>query len=151
MKIADNSQKEKKIQREKEKLLVTSNFSFSHCVFERLALQTRKNQGLFGKGLISNDLTTRFMDCNLVTQCLRNGSIFLSFVLVELSRGSMRNLVFSIYTRKLKLILNRYHSRRSINKVFYQHFHCMQNRPTENNGKCTRPKITLSVSYNPYH
>ena len=36
---------------EKEKLLVTSNFSFSHSVFIRLVLQTRKNQGLFGKGL----------------------------------------------------------------------------------------------------
>ena len=28
-----------------------SNFCFSHSVFKRLALQTRKNQGLFGKGL----------------------------------------------------------------------------------------------------
>ena len=36
---------------EKEKLLVTSNFSFSYSVFKRLVLQTRKNQGLFGKGL----------------------------------------------------------------------------------------------------
>ena len=36
---------------EKEKLLVTSNISFSHIVFNRLVLQTRKNQGLFGKGL----------------------------------------------------------------------------------------------------
>ena len=36
---------------EKDKLLVTSNLSFSHIVFKRLALQTRKNQGLFGKGL----------------------------------------------------------------------------------------------------
>ena len=36
---------------EMEKLLVTTNFSFSHSVFKRLALQTRKNQGLFGKGL----------------------------------------------------------------------------------------------------
>ena len=36
---------------EKEKLLVTSNFSFSHRVFKRLELQTRKNQGLFRKGL----------------------------------------------------------------------------------------------------
>ena len=33
----------------KEKLLVTSNFSFPHIVFKRLVLQTRKNQGLFGK------------------------------------------------------------------------------------------------------
>ena len=37
---------------EKEKLLITSNFSFSHSVFKRLVLQTRENQGLFGKGLI---------------------------------------------------------------------------------------------------
>ena len=35
---------------EKEKLLITSNFSFSHSVFKRLVLQTRENQGLFGKG-----------------------------------------------------------------------------------------------------
>ena len=34
-----------------EKLLVTSNFSFSRNVFKRLVLQTRKNQGFFGKGL----------------------------------------------------------------------------------------------------
>ena len=37
---------------EKEKLLVTSNFSFYLSVFKRLGLQTRKTQGLFGKGLI---------------------------------------------------------------------------------------------------
>ena len=37
---------------EKKKLLVTSNFFFSHSVFKRLVLQTRKNQALFGKGLI---------------------------------------------------------------------------------------------------
>ena len=36
---------------EKEKLLVTSNFSFSHSVFKRLVWQTPKIQGLFGKGL----------------------------------------------------------------------------------------------------
>ena len=36
---------------EEEKSLFTSNFSFSHNVFKRLVLQTRKNQDLFGKGL----------------------------------------------------------------------------------------------------
>ena len=36
---------------EKEKLLVMSNFSFSHRVFKRLILQTCENQGLFGKGI----------------------------------------------------------------------------------------------------
>ena len=34
-----------------ENLLVTSNLSFSHTVFKRLLMQTRKNLGLFGKGL----------------------------------------------------------------------------------------------------
>ena len=49
----DRSPNRWKTLREKEKLLITSNFSFSHSVFKRLILQTRKNQGLFGKGLIS--------------------------------------------------------------------------------------------------
>ena len=35
----------------KDKVLVTSNFSFSHSVFKRLVLQTLKSQDLFGKGL----------------------------------------------------------------------------------------------------
>ena len=34
-----------------EKLPVLSNLSFSHSVFKRLVLQTRKNVRLFGKGL----------------------------------------------------------------------------------------------------
>ena len=38
---------------EKEKMLLTINFSFSHSVFKRLVLQTCKNQDLFGKGLRS--------------------------------------------------------------------------------------------------
>ena len=51
MKMAESSPSGQKTLWEKEKLLVTSNFSFSHSVFKRLVLQTRKNQGLFGKGL----------------------------------------------------------------------------------------------------
>ena len=42
---------DRKLCGKKEKLLVRSNFSFSHSVFKRLLMQTRKNQGLFGKGL----------------------------------------------------------------------------------------------------
>ena len=41
-------------------LFVTSNFSFSHIVFKRLVLQTRKNQGLFGKGLRSQSYSDTF-------------------------------------------------------------------------------------------
>ena len=51
MKMAESFPNWKKTLWEKEKLLVTSNFSFSRSVFKRLVLQTRKNQGLFGKGL----------------------------------------------------------------------------------------------------
>ena len=47
--------------REKEKLLVTSNFSFPQSVFKRLILQTCKNQGLFGKGLRFNQFGCGFM------------------------------------------------------------------------------------------
>ena len=56
MKIVESSQKEYKTLWEKEKLLVTSNFSFSHSVFKRLVLQIPKNQDLYGKGLKQNFL-----------------------------------------------------------------------------------------------
>ena len=36
---------------EKEKMLVTSIFSFYHSIFKSLTLNGHKNQGLFGKGL----------------------------------------------------------------------------------------------------
>ena len=49
--MAESSPKFWKTIWEKEKLLITSNFSFSHSVFKRLVMQTCKNQGLFGKGL----------------------------------------------------------------------------------------------------
>ena len=51
MKMAESSPSRLKTLWEKEKLLIMSNFSFSHSVFKTLVLQTRKNQGLFGKGL----------------------------------------------------------------------------------------------------
>ena len=57
--MAESFEKGWKTVWEKEKLLVTSNFSFIHNVFKRLLRQTRKNQGLFGKGLI-HDLTHLF-------------------------------------------------------------------------------------------
>ena len=49
--MTESSSKGYKTLWEKEKMLVTSNFSFSHSVFKRLLLQTYKNQGQFGKGL----------------------------------------------------------------------------------------------------
>ena len=65
----DKNGREKTLQ-EKEKLLVTSNFSFSHNIFKRLVLQTCKNQGLFGKGLMTLEETfksfTRQQNCSPV-------------------------------------------------------------------------------------
>ena len=40
-----------KTPREKEKLLIMSNFSFSHSVFKTVVHQTHKNHSLLGKGL----------------------------------------------------------------------------------------------------
>ena len=50
LKMVESSPKGYKTLREKEKLLVTSNF-FSHRIFKRLVLQTHENKGLFGKRL----------------------------------------------------------------------------------------------------
>ena len=50
--MAESSPNGNKTLWEKEKLLDTSNFSFSQSVFKRLALQTGKKQGLFEKELI---------------------------------------------------------------------------------------------------
>ena len=47
---------------EMEKLLVMSNFSFSHRIFKRLVHQTRKNKSLFGKGL-KHYLTNKSVFC----------------------------------------------------------------------------------------
>ena len=49
--MAESSRNGQETLWEKEKLLIMSNFSFSHSVFKRLLWQTHKNQGLFGKGL----------------------------------------------------------------------------------------------------
>ena len=51
MKMASSSLNELKTMWEKEKMLITSNFSSSRSVFKRLVRQTRKNQGLLGKEL----------------------------------------------------------------------------------------------------
>ena len=42
---------------EEEKLLITSNFSFSHSVFTSLVMLMCKNQSLFGKGLKYHGIT----------------------------------------------------------------------------------------------
>ena len=65
IKMAGSFLKELKTPWEKEKLLVASNFSFSHGVFKRLVVQTHKNQGLFGIGLIDPLLSTALCESPL--------------------------------------------------------------------------------------
>ena len=60
MKMAESSKKWVENTEKKEKLLVMSNFSFSHSVFQGLVLQTRENQGLFGKGLTESQYINTF-------------------------------------------------------------------------------------------
>ena len=60
---------------EKEKLLITSNFSFSHSVFNRLVLQTRKNQGLFGKGLSTIGKRQNYFLRKLLGKIMQTGTI----------------------------------------------------------------------------
>ena len=58
--MAEILQTDRKQCGEKKKLLVTSNFSFSHIVFKRHVLETCKNQGLSGKGLTHSHRMTPF-------------------------------------------------------------------------------------------
>ena len=51
IKMVESPPNRKKTWLKKEKLLVTSNFSFSHSVFKRLVPQTHKNPGLFSEGV----------------------------------------------------------------------------------------------------
>ena len=75
-----------KTQWEKEKLLVTSNFSFSHSVFKRHIPQTRKNQGLFGKGLKLNRVE---LNCRRVQNSFKFDNNELGPVLLNLKLNSV--------------------------------------------------------------
>ena len=73
MNMAESSPKGLKTLFEKEKLLVTLNFSFSHLAFKRLVQQTHKNQGFFGKGLIYTALQ---YTCYMILSIYNNYTLF---------------------------------------------------------------------------
>ena len=75
MKMAEYSPNGYKTLWEKEKLLVTGNFSFSRSVFKRFVLQTRKNQGKGSDTLLHNLYFTTFINEEL----LASDSQFLFF------------------------------------------------------------------------
>ena len=56
MKIAETSLKEEKIQWEKEKLLITSNFSFSYSNSKRPLLQMHKTSACLGRDQITEKI-----------------------------------------------------------------------------------------------
>ena len=75
MKMGESSPKGLKTLLEKRKLFVTSNFSFSQSVFKSVLLQTRKNQGLFGKGLTStpHNILSKPLSAFPLNHCRDNG------------------------------------------------------------------------------
>ena len=74
MKMAESYPKTLKTLSEKEKLLVTSNFSFPHSVFtkkkkKQLVLQTCEKRDLFGKGLTVKGLKIEFISGTIYRIC----------------------------------------------------------------------------------
>ena len=85
---------------EKEKLLVTSNFSFSCSVFKRLVQQTRKNQGLFGKGLTFLCLTCCcIFSLNYCYLCLFASLLLLTCVVTVLSEKGEKNVKVRVHAK----------------------------------------------------
>ena len=82
MKIAESSQNGQKTLWEKEELLVTSNFSFSHSVFKRLVQQTRKKTGLVWERM------NAFFVCFIITTFIR-----LTLRLLSAFQGPFRDIV----------------------------------------------------------
>ena len=95
-----------------------SNFSFSHSVFKRLVLHTRKNQGLFGKGLKTSRRghTFVFQVEHYNNECLcayhtllfyleRSKSIRLSRLLLILYK-TFKNVSTSTIARWLRCVLD---------------------------------------------
>ena len=69
---------------EKDKLLVTSNFSFCHSIFKRPVLQTRKNKGLFGKGLKSFvDTLVSFLTGEVIIVSLYENIVVLQMIILR--------------------------------------------------------------------
>ena len=94
--MMESSPKGSKTLREKEKLLDTSNFSFSLSVFKRLVLHTHKNKGLFGKGLKkkpSEDIWEKEkMLVTTIISTLSEGKKYTIFVTLKLWSANAFNL-----------------------------------------------------------
>ena len=85
---------------EKEKLLITSYFSFSHSVFKRLLLQSRKNKGLFGKGL--NNAIWVLMDAHFLRLAHRNRKAGLPKLSLLCPLGRNCNCYYGVKIQQLR-------------------------------------------------
>ena len=117
---------------EKEKLLVTSNFSFSHSVFKRLVSQGRQKVSLSGNGVsqegLSNCLTT---DCRIVLQpivelsydrlsnCLTTDYRIVLRPIVELSYDRLSNCLTTDYRIVLRPTVELSYDRLKIHSILH--------------------------------
>ena len=134
--MAETSLTEKKTLREKVKLLVSSNFPFSHSVFKRLVLQTRKNTGLFGKGF--EDVTFFYVPEKKKEQSikksvkgtqiyyLKNGSRTLYKLNHEtIHTGNHNDLVYKMYNNAaLQIKRCKDISKHKISRIVHQNLYC---------------------------
>ena len=96
-------------------LLLRANFSSSHSVFKRLALQTRKNKGLFGKGLNLSQTSL----CTILLKILWEKEKL--FILSNISTVfSALLLIFLLFSFNLKLSSANSLSYRSLKFVIWE-------------------------------
>ena len=96
---------------EKEKMLVTSNFSFSHSIFKRPILQTSKNQGLFGKELNqctwTNEDDMKYRSAKVISTATANGillKLHTWYFIKTAYKNNVENSLFYFHTGRELLI-----------------------------------------------
>ena len=96
---------------EKEKLLVTSNFSFSHNVFKNCLWLMHQNEYLWSKGLMK---TKEGYELNTLSFLIRNKISSAPIILAPLIEA-MSDALYSCYMTKGNKIS--FHSNTTVNKV----------------------------------
>ena len=89
---------------EKEKLLVMSNFSFSHSVFQRAVLQTRKKKNTKKQGIVWERL--KFYVCQGMMLDLPHGFVNLSIKCIFME-SQLGDIFLSIYNTSRRYPLAR--------------------------------------------
>ena len=127
--MAESSINRQKTLWEKEKLLITNNFSFYHSVLRRLVLQTCKNQGLFVKELKKAFETLFEKEQMLVTSiCSVSNQVFYSS---ELYLQFFSHNYFAVfYCFQFKQLLN------VVWKIYEKLLYRLKEKEKDENKKC---------------